>query len=239
MSSRLLLLDFDGVILKRHKLFDQIKARCYQYVDTYIGVRNPQKIKEVNDQLYSSYGHTVLGLQKLGYDASIKEFNHYVYDFLDYSKLKKIDYTDVQQLGDVIDYCDRRNVDLCITSNAPDTWVYNVLKAMSTDFTHLKTLSSITSQHLKPTNEYFETVNNKFESCQHLYCVDDKLVNLLPIASNPRYTPIMVSNYAQHNKYLWITSNMSMINDLSHVSDIIDNDIVHERPYEYFDELSC
>lgn len=213
---KLILLDFDGVILKRHPLLKQVSYKCQQYTKKYTRLTNPVHIKDLNEQLYSSTGHTLLGLQKLGFPATIDEFNSYVYGLLNYATLFKHD-EELEHQGEsfktFLEHCQYHNIDVRIFSNAPDIWVKAFVNNMTRNTINVQTLSDITSCHLKPTHTCYNMVEKQFRT-QDIIFVDDKLANLMPVMNRSRWRTYLYGQNTQYNKYIPITNKIIMIDDL-------------------------
>ena len=72
-----LILDIDGVLVRDKALLNHVKHNCVQYVRHKMPeVKAPAQMNEI---LYSNYGHTAKGLRK-AYKINTDDFNKFVYD---------------------------------------------------------------------------------------------------------------------------------------------------------------
>ena len=174
-----LLLDLDGVVFKNHRAHDYVAHRCNKFVSHVTRIKNKEQARFINKSLYEKTGHTVLGLQAMGYNISVKEFNDYVYN-------KKLDLGEIcnKELVGLEKRCRAMNLDVYIYSNAPDSWVENVLTAMNTK---IPTLGNITSEHIKPNIESYNMVEAIFKNKPIMF-VDDKMINIEPVLNRNNWT---------------------------------------------------
>lgn len=223
-----LLLDFDGVILRHCKLHSAVYSRCQKFVHMHIdSIRNPVKIAELNKSLYESSGHTVIGLQKLGYDVKVHEFNQFVYDHINYTSLADFASSNKNLVHDMLalkDFCDNSGVSLGIFSNAPNQWCKTILHYIDPDLETIPTLSYITDNYLKPSDACYKHAQRAFRSYKHVTFVDDKMINLV----SPRissWTKVWVSESPQDEIITLPQSNMFIIGNgdsvIRHIHDII------------------
>lgn len=214
-KAKVLLLDFDGVIIKKHPLFAHVNARCKSYIGKYTNIRNPDKVREINDQLYASSGHTLLGLQKLGYSATRQDFNRHVYDFLDYSCLGNLS-KETTDLKNLLQLCKKNNISVRVFSNSPEIWVHSFLRAMQ-----CSQVPVLATNSLKPEESCYTEVENMFQNSE-IYFVDDKIVNLIPVLHRERWTPVLFSQSLQDNPCFRLAHNMYMVNNLSNISVVLE-----------------
>lgn len=215
-----LLLDLDGVIVKKNPLFPVVSLRCQRFLQKYVSVRNTSKISELNTQLYDSCGHTVLGLQKLGYNVSIKEFNNYIYDFVDYSKMRYLaeeNPSEVKHLDHLLKFCGKNNVDPYVFSNAPPVWVNTSLYYLAPTMQSVKVITN-TKTNLKPNKVLYDEVEEDLSSYEKIIFVDDKIINLLPIIQRPKWQGVLLSSSIQAEPVLSISEhNLSIVQNLKGV----------------------
>ena len=180
MTKLSLLLDFDGVVLRNHPIGNIIVKRCQALVHKSIKHVDVESCKKINKQLYESTGHTVLGLQRLGFmDLSISEFDKLVYEKIDYKvELATIADThkkDIQGIRNIYKYCEEAGIDTWIFSNAPDSWCYSISHMM--DIPILPSTRSLVTT-LKPNPQCYAEVEKKVKSDKYIF-VDDKMMNLV------------------------------------------------------------
>lgn len=202
---RALLLDMDGVVLKNHPAHRLVSHRCSQYVARVTGTKDFEKASALNKHLYESTGHTVLGLRSIGYNVCIDEFNKFVYK----SRIcfKNTDNTEVLALEKA---CKNNNITPYIYSNAPDSWVEDVLVSMGVE---MESLGNITNKHLKPEPISYEKVENHVKTDGYIL-IDDKMINIIPIVGKKGWTGCLYAPGMPEGK---ITSTLKTIARLERV----------------------
>jgi hypothetical protein len=224
-----LLLDFDGVIMKRNPLFPDVSKRCHKYIQKYIPIRNIENVEELNTQLYQATGHTVLGLQQLGFPASVSEFNQYIYDSLDFKKLSIIEMENKEenmQFTSLLCFCNENNIDPYIFSNAPPKWVSTTLSYMLPKSDLLSRVRILKNPHnkLKPTTSLYDSIeDNVLFDYDQIVFVDDKVINLLPVICRPKWNVMLLTNAIQDEPYLSICDGIGMVHDLNDVQMALHN----------------
>lgn len=211
------LLDFDGVVLKKSPLLKTVIHRCNRYVQKHLGIKNPAMVEEVNRQLYESCGHTVLGLNRMGVPASVAEFNKHVYDFIELPTVPW-DASEVEQLYKA---CMDMDASLHIFSNAPDGWVKPLLRAAGSPvLMEIPTLSCVTNTLLKPQGPAYDAVEDIVRADRYVF-VDDKLINLLPVCKRPSWSPVLFSNSPLVARTTLVGKNGLVVNSLAAVSSVV------------------
>lgn len=204
-----LLLDMDGVILKNHPVHQHVIQRCQAYVQLFTKTKTPEKL---NKYLYETTGHTVIGLQKLGYPATVQTFNNFVYNSLDPNVFRTKKYENTEKLIELKETCKDRNVDFYIFSSAPKSYVEEVLTHMDTSLKNIETLSEITNALLKPDPWCYKAVE-AYIRADKITFVDDKLVNILPVINSPRWTNYLFVDDLGETVY----NNLDVIHDLRNI----------------------
>lgn len=166
--NKTLLLDIDGVLIRDHVLLDHVKNNIVRYVHK--KVPNHTNPYNLNNMLYSFYGHTATGLKKV-YKIDTSDFDYevydshvmeHLYDFFDTREFKN----DSETLRHLLDI--GWNVEFL--SNSPLVWSEPVKYAI--DHKRIKNKG----QYEKPN---FDTYM-KFDPDGEYTFVDDKINNLLP-----------------------------------------------------------
>jgi FMN phosphatase YigB (HAD superfamily) len=167
---------------------------------------------DINKSLYQSAGHTLLGLQKLGYETSLDDFNKYVYGGLDYSILRDdlsdLHKHDVEVMKTMKSMCADNGVDVYIFSNAPDVWCDTVSEALFS-FT-FPTTSSFTNGLFKPNPFTYTKVDQHLNSDRYFF-VDDKIINFVNMPKTGKWKGCWLNN-----------EEMSQDNDILFAKDLSD-----------------
>lgn len=183
------LLDFDGVLLRSKKAANIIKKGCASYVGTKMNSCSSEQATAMNAYLYNNFGHTVIGLKALGYASSLEEFNDYIYNTIDYHDI----YEDINKMGafDVsgLEYLLDTSDGVYIFSNAPYTWVYNIMNACCPNDILNKTKYYDTLNCLKPNLNLYNEVYTKLSRSdeEQLIFIDDSIKNFEMILNDDRF----------------------------------------------------
>jgi FMN phosphatase YigB (HAD superfamily) len=216
-----LALDFDGVVFRNHRANTLVATKCQNYLAHNLGrsVRNPLKIREINQHLYRSYGHTVLGMRKIGIDVDLHEFNRYVYDSIPYNTLfhdlQETHSRDISSFTQLLDHCKSNNIRVQIFSNAPDTWCFTIMHHMGIDMDKYidGSFGIITSEHLKPTTECFYRVRSCIGNDSEVTFVDDTFLNFKHTLDLENWRNVLMSPEIQID-VLDITPKLTMIHEI-------------------------
>lgn len=185
---KVLLLDFDGVVVRHPKSSFEISKRSQEFVKKHTRVKTDFEARVLNAHLYKSYGHTLLGLQKLGYKVSVAEFNEYVYSGLDYEGLfkdfKRTNRTDIQNIVELNKFCKNQKIPIYIFSNAPNEWCGTIMDMMLEDETFYNFIDM--SNDLKPSFVLYENVSYKFKGNKIVF-VDDSFINFSNTIKNKQW----------------------------------------------------
>lgn len=209
-----LLLDFDGVILRNHSIHGHVSSRCNSFTQRYIPIRNPIKMRQINNEMYESYGHTVIGLRALGFDADINEFNHYVYDRIDMGSLRDVKTThkrDIQQTKEMLAHVKHKEIEVRLLTNAPDVWCQTILSMMGVD--PIEKISTLGM--LKPENSCFNHVEQLFPMDQKFIFVDDKIINLRGVMTRPHWQRVLFMGADTTDVTHYELPNISVVNKMS------------------------
>ena len=195
-----LLLDFDGVVFKNHKLHNLVSHRCEMFVSKY----NIPKV--INKQLYQSTGHTIIGLKRLGVKPvpTIEEFNEYIYKDIDYkSIINSIDDKQKKTLKKIT-----RITTPYIFSNAPDVWCDTISEILFNK--QFPTTSKFTGSLVKPDPRAYMKIEKHLKSDHYIF-VDDKIENLPYIS--PKWTRIWMNDTYS----MKVQDDLYFITDLDHL----------------------
>ena len=214
MSTRIrpptVLVDLDGVLVRPHPIHNRIANRCTRFVTKFIpGIRDPHKIAELNRVLYTTYGHTVLGMHhclKCGTAAAagtagtvgtagtagtvgtaeyadlLRGFNEFVYGMLDDGP------TDAMLRN--MDSREAREFlsavpDARVFTNAPTEWV----RAVSS-ITGLDLNPADAGGFLKPDPRAYAAVTSADKGGE-VILIDDAMINMLPVMADARWIKVL------------------------------------------------
>jgi FMN phosphatase YigB (HAD superfamily) len=224
MNNKVLLLDFDGVILKSPNSNKIIANKANRFVKNFVNTSN-KNASIINKYLYKTFGHTAIGLQKLGYKTSIDEYNKFVYNDINYKllfkNLKKDYNQDINDITNTIYYCNNNNIRMAIFSNSPSIWYSTALQYMDIDptlFDHIYMNNTI-----KPDPKLFKSIEEKYRNYDKFYFVDDQFVNFSNTLLNNKWTNIM---FDQYNIELPNYINLKIIKNLTQINDIIEDNLI-------------
>lgn len=217
-----ILLDFDGVVLRKHVAQQVVANRCMRYVQHRLNIRNPLKAQKMNEYLYKTYGHSCSGLNHIGAMTDLKDFNTYVYGNLDYQDLfHDVQTTNKQDIENLRSFLGKAKPvgNIYLLSNAPVEWCQNILYYMGFKEGELDlSLSYITESHLKPAKETFDSVKRELGSVHtNFVFLDDCFINFERIMNDGEWTKIMVCNEPQETPLL-IKKDLMVVNDLKQAS---------------------
>lgn len=218
---KVLLLDFDGVVL-RNKVADiQVAKRAGIYTWRKVNAKHKchesivtmRSAEEMCYSLYRGYGHTLLGLKTLGIESSLKEYNHFVYSTIDYEKVNQFhnDLSDVKQL---LEYCDNQQIPTYFFSNAPVMWIERTLSnepdvlAQVKDIRTTLEISENDASFLKPQKAMYDIIDNHFDRGK-VFFIDDNMSNLTHTVAKQNWTNVLFSNFNKKiNKNMYIADGI-------------------------------
>jgi len=219
--NKVALVDFDGVIFRNNRVHSLIKKRINSYVGKVLKSENAIAVDRVNEYLYNTYGHTLLGLERIvGKEqaGSLYQFNKFVYSDVN---IDRDDYYDIRrELHDwevFVTKCKLNNVPIYIFSNAPKDWCLNFIEE--------ETISGFVgdnlptdSELLKPEMRIFEMVDTWF-SDKTIFFVDDKIHNMKYTVNNDKWVNIVFDTETSQNMLkvkdkFFISKNLNACGDL-------------------------
>ncbi len=175
-SRKIILLDFDGVVLCSPAADKFIRQRCERFVSCYTGIRNERTIKKLNTFLYKKHGHTVAGLKQMTKKRiSLYSFNEAIYDNIDYCELRanmKRNEFNVK----LLENAQRDYDDVYIFSNARSDWVYNICSSFGHKLD--ARVLDVSDYFLKPDKSAYKLVETMVEPYKSLVYIDDSAVNI-------------------------------------------------------------
>lgn len=219
---KVVLLDFDGVVLKNHSANIQVVKRAGIYTwratKRQIGFR---QASELCRNVYVGYGHTVLGLQSIGVDANLTDYNKFVYSTIDYKKLRPTN-NSFEEVRALSNFCQQNNIETYMFTNAPFVWVEEMLQdeydilAHFPDIRRYIGVSSDNEKYLKPSKDIYEAINQKFKDYKQIVFVDDNSSNFKPCNDHPLWTNVLYCT--TKNK---ISNKTYLANSLTDVTELL------------------
>lgn len=194
MAQRLLLLDFDGVMLKSPRLMRYQTQMSAAFVRHHTGM-SFKACESLNAQCYPKYGHTVLMMRSLfSSPTSLQEYNDFVFNKKNLAELLPSVEPDAQQhfasFRGLLGKCESAGVGCTVFSNADAMWVNFFLGALSKGTLKLDVLYPTALEELKPNKLAYDRAEDNYQSAQEFWMVDDSIVNLLEPGLRPNWIPM-------------------------------------------------
>jgi FMN phosphatase YigB (HAD superfamily) len=222
---RAIVLDVDGVILRSPKPLAKVAQNCCTYVSHKLNMA-PREAVRVNKVLYSEFGHTLLGLNRVyAVRATPLEFTNHVYDMDTLTELAAAHHTDpdfeshAAAARDLFQKCKEEKIPIYLFSNAPALWCIAVAYMKGLHKLGFKEEHVIgCGDMLKPEPAIYERVESVLSNVEEILYVDDSLKNIVPTLGRPRWRPVhFVPDYSRHHPYI----HSSRMRTISHLSDLI------------------
>jgi FMN phosphatase YigB (HAD superfamily) len=202
-----LLLDFDGVILRSSKSTKLVSNRAARYVKNHTKRLNKES-HVLNTYLYKTFGHTVTGLQRIGYhEANMAEYNDFVYNNIDFDQMAKD--VETEKLYTLLEHCRSFDVDVEIFTNSPAIWHENILSRV-----YLPYKVPITNMcgRMKPDPQVYIDIEKR-KPHHRLYFVDDSFQNF---STHTLFSDKWV-NIMFGDRHIDVQNNIVVINDLGYI----------------------
>lgn len=226
---KVVLVDFDGVVLRNKTADAQVAKRASIY--TWRKINNiksynhqlisPKEAEGVCYNLYKGYGHTLTGLKSIGIpNCHMKDYNKQVYDTMDYKKIRNTN-NNFDDFRVLINYCQEYHHEIYFFSNAPYRWILNTLKdepdivSSINDVRKVLDINEDDEHYLKPYQPVYDKLNSFFNK-ENIVFIDDNIGNMKPTMSNITWTNILFCNT---NKK--INNRLYFVNDLANIINIL------------------
>jgi FMN phosphatase YigB (HAD superfamily) len=208
MTSKIVLLDVDGVIFKHPPTMHKVYSRIQQYVAKAANVPLVHG-SVINESLYRNFGHTYIGLQRVyNTKKELQDFNNFVYteDIVKsvYQSTYNIDTLQhLIELQAFLDACSKTNTHVYMFSNAPSQWCKEIRTAfnLSKWIPHENVITcdhdifQNTKQSLKPQPAVYkmlhEYLRHGYDRELQIMYVDDSFMNLIPVIDAPSWKPVL------------------------------------------------
>jgi FMN phosphatase YigB (HAD superfamily) len=205
-----LLLDFDGVLLRDPLATKLVSNRATRYVQKFTKA-NIRDAAIINKYLYKSFGHTVTGLNKIGYPATMEDYNKTVYHHIDYTLVASR--MDTGAIYELLDQCHRYGIKVMLFTNSPPCWHENIMARIPLPY-EIEKVNMLGL--LKPDPKLYIDIEKKHRD-QKLYFVDDSFTNF---ASYTLFKPNWI-NIMYDEKNMKIRDNLVVINKIPDILDAV------------------
>lgn len=210
--SKVLLLDVDGVIFNHPRALERVGKRITKVVHKMLpGKPTALEAHHINRRLYTSYGHTLLGLRAIYQNKipSIAQFNKDIYNLetIEYLYAIRNSYEVEEkkiEFMSVLEHASKKDVPVYLFSNAPIHWCQGIIDIMDMHDA-VPQDNILSSSHpvfqdtlLKPMPSLYSSVqdflehtykNNELQICY----VDDAWINIMPVIGEPGWQPIYMN----------------------------------------------
>ena len=208
-----LLLDLDGVVLYQPHMMRHISHKSARFVSEVLRVPLSDA-QEINQVLYTEFGHTLKGLQKVyGVRQTYADFASFVYDRATMDAMRTcaddaVMTTRSDQTARLARLCLQQDIPMYLFSNAPSKWCFAALRLM-----HLlgpraiPETNVLCSDHpvftdrssMKPNEQVYDNVEMHLQQTLHdadvdMVFVDDTFGNLVPVISKSHWKPVLFKN---------------------------------------------
>lgn len=212
MNSYVALLDFDGVILRNTASKKFIQQRVNTYFANKLPNVPPKLLHALNHEMYSSYGHSHIGLKEFRIPSSIIEFNNFIYSDIP-SNLK---WTSEEQKDwtSFYSYMNECDIPIYIFSNAPKEWCQHFINFNNykvqfiQDEVPFMKHPQLSEEMVKPRKGIYDLLKMKFARKKVIF-MDDKLCNLQPSVGDPRWINVWIHADSTTTQQLWDTTWVS------------------------------
>ncbi len=201
----------DGVVLHQPNIhrFVATRINCFvrKQLEPIIEGISYYDAERINHMLYTTYGHTLLGLNSMfNLKISVNEFNTSVYDSTTTNYITNFQHdeemnTRTKEIRQLLDICHVSKIPVYIFSNAPMCWSNTVIDTMGLTIEKENVLGSDhplfdVNRQLKPVLGLYSDVT-KLISYRHgndpsILFVDDSIANIRPCMNMKGWKPILL-----------------------------------------------
>jgi hypothetical protein len=214
---KVVVVDFDGVILRNRAANQYISSRIKTYVERKLQTKNKNITDKIAGTVYRDHKYTEHGY------TSMADFSYHVYNSPEaQTQYRNIQMTDeeVTQWRTFNNMCDSRDVDVLIYSNCPINWVHNFIPSGDIKTLVLcEYLESFRYSNIKPSTSI--VTNFVREKYKRAYFVDDSLSNLTMLTGNSFYTRVWFDSIVDVDKPVWLNQDFWAISKLEHIEHFI------------------
>lgn len=218
-STKVALVDFDGVILKNVNVQNQVAQRVVKYVQETTQSSSYQSAERLNKYMYRRFGHTLLGMTEVygkEVDFSLKDFNAFVYDGLE---LQQEDFyavkSELMEWKVFANKMKQHGIPVYIFSNAPNEWCLKFIDEKDFAGFTLDLVAEPKEMMLKPKRHVYDNLDKKFMG-KKIYFIDDKIKNM----QRSDWTNILLDPYCL-NQWTTVSNGLHVARDLESCGDFI------------------
>jgi FMN phosphatase YigB (HAD superfamily) len=211
-SKKVLLLDMDGVVLHQPNIQRYIVMRVNGFVRRHLepvikGI-SYHDAERINRTLYTTYGHTLLGLNAMfNLNIGVREYNTSVYDsttigyvlnFQDDKEMNKR----ANEIRELVSMCYLASIPVYVFSNAPLSWSNTVINMMGIAIDKENVLGPDhpifdENGQLKPARGTYSQVarliGHRHGNNRTMVFVDDSMTNIKACMGMSRWKPVLLS----------------------------------------------
>jgi FMN phosphatase YigB (HAD superfamily) len=228
-TKKVLLLDYDGVVLRNNVANNLVAKRAGLYTRNVISMKNNymvdnQAATDMCFNLYKGFGHTLLGIQAIGLNdpnVCLRNYNRFVYSHIDYDELRLTN-NDMKDVKKVVELCREKNVSTYMFSNSPKVWIKQTLGYQQQELAHdiadvkdILNLRDDDATMLKPLPAIYDLIDHMFSDCEIIF-VDDSACNFQYTLSRPNWTNVLFGGLNCK-----LRNRMHMIDDLNKLETIL------------------
>lgn len=229
LNGKVLLLDYDGVVLRNNVANNIIAKRAGLYTKNVMSMQNKYTVDtkascDLSFNLYKGFGHTLLGINAVGinhHSISLRLYNSFVYSHIDYEELQLTnnDMNDVQR---VVELCQSKHINVFMFSNSPKYWINQTMgrkRNLKKDIPDIRDVLNVRDDDatmLKPHAPIYDLINDMFKDKQVIF-VDDSSCNFQYTLNKENWINVLYCGLDCNP-----SNNMYMINDLDKLQGIIE-----------------
>jgi hypothetical protein len=197
IKSKLALVDFDGVVLKNRKALSFVNNKAERYVAKHLDIKDKLAIARMNKELYTTYGHTVLGLHAMGCSTVSKKcFDQFVYSDLDPSLA--LTEEEVKNWDTFYNIMKGEGYHISIFSSAPYTWCDHFLDKDKYEFNYVKDILSMRpiecdEDFIKPNRRIFDMLHYHLRNVENITYFEDKMLNFRHVMNYAKWCNVWVA----------------------------------------------
>lgn len=192
----ILLLDVDGVLVSNKAITEYVIDKSARYLQKYAKVPTQYKtykiMKELNTMAYTQLGHTSMIVDDTQY--GVWNYNNYVFDndTLEFVK-HTVNDTDRRHMNELVRLLQQSNQTLGLCTNTPLSYCIALFEGLHVDIGMFSLAFTSDSGYLKPTENFFEHVDQELRDNYHtIHFLDDSIKNVGAVRERPLWNGIHV-----------------------------------------------